>query len=162
MDNHAIAQVFDRVARLMEANGDSPFKVRAYRRVADEFARLPVPLGQLAIEGRLKTVPGVGIEIEKKVRELLDTGSLNFYQRLVATVPEGLLELMDLPGVSPKLAGRFWRELGVTNRDQLAVSLRDGRAGLLPRIPRETVSKLSQALIRPANAVTPSPPGAER
>ncbi|MSQ28338.1 MAG: hypothetical protein EXR51_09420 [Dehalococcoidia bacterium] len=106
MDNHAIAQVFDRIARLMEANGDSPFKVRAYRRVGDGFALLPVPLGQLAIEGRLKTVPGVGIEIEKKVRELLDTGSLNFYQHLVTAVPAALIQPANAVTPSPQGAAR--------------------------------------------------------
>ena len=144
MDNHAIAQVFDRIARLMEANGDLTFKVHAYRRVAKEFSLLAEPLSRLAEENRLRTVPGVGVEIEKKVRELLDTGSLNFYQRLITVVPEGLLDLMELPGVSPKLAGRLWRELGVTTTDSLAAALDSGQplAGIGPA----TADALSHAL----------------
>ena len=159
MDNHTIAQVFGRIARLMEANGDLPFKVRAYRRVAEEFGRLAVPLSHLAAANRLRTVPGVGVAVEKKVRELLDTGSLSFYQRLIAAVPERLLELMDLPGVGPKLAGRLWRELGVTTKEELTAALDDGRVTGLPRINPATVDMLARALAEDEGRPRPAPSG---
>ena len=146
MDNTAVAQVFENIGKLLEVKGDVPFKIRAYQRVAREIDHLPVDIGRLADEGKLRTIPGVGDEIEKKILELLTTDKLEFYELLLQEFPPGLVEMMDVPGVGPKMAGRLWKELAVTNLSQMEAALRDGRVATLPRMGAKTAENLLRQL----------------
>jgi DNA polymerase (family 10) len=84
MTNLEIANIFREIAGLMEKKKENWFKIRAYRKVADEIDKLPVELSRMANEGKLREIPGVGEAIAKKITEMLDTGKLLFYERLKA------------------------------------------------------------------------------
>ena len=86
MTNLEIATVFREIASLLEKKKENWFKIRAYRKVADEIDKLQVELSQLANEGKLREIPGVGEAIAKKINEMLDTGKLQLYERLKAEV----------------------------------------------------------------------------
>jgi DNA polymerase (family 10) len=84
MNNQQIAAVFADIAQRLELKKDNIFKIRAYRKAARSIEELPVGIEQLAKEGRLKEVPGVGEAIAKKITELVTTGRLEYYERLKA------------------------------------------------------------------------------
>jgi DNA polymerase (family X) len=86
MTNLEIAAVFRGIAGLLEKKKKNWFKIRAYRKVAEEIEKLTVALSQLAKEGKLRENSGVGEAIEKKINEMLDTGQLQFYEKLKAEV----------------------------------------------------------------------------
>jgi len=88
MNNQEIAAVFDDIAHRLELKKDNVFKIRAYRKVARSIEQLPVEIGQLAKEDRLKEVPGVGEAIAKKITELITTGRLEYYEKLKAESPQ--------------------------------------------------------------------------
>jgi DNA polymerase (family 10) len=88
MTNFEIATVFREIARLLEKKKENWFKIRAYRKVAEEIEKLTVELSQLAIDGKLREIPGVGEAITKKITEMLNNGKLQFYERLKAEVGE--------------------------------------------------------------------------
>jgi DNA polymerase (family 10) len=90
VDNTAVARVFREIGDLLEAKKESYFKIRAYRQVADRIEELPVDLRQVAEEGRLREIPGVGEAIEKKISELLTTGRLEFLERLRSEIVDGV------------------------------------------------------------------------
>ena len=82
MTNAEIAAVFREIAGILEARKDGWFKTRAYRRAADSIEGLAVPAGVLVAGGRLREVPGIGEAIGKKVAELVETGRLEYLERL--------------------------------------------------------------------------------
>ena len=86
MTNLGIAAVFRELADLLEKKKENWFKIRAYLKVAEEIEKLTVDLSQLAKESKLREIPGVGEAIEKKIKEMLDTGQLQFYEKLKAEV----------------------------------------------------------------------------
>jgi DNA polymerase (family 10) len=86
MTNLEIAAVFRDMASLLEKKKENWFKIRAYRKVADEIEKLTVELSQLAQDGKLREIPGVGEAIAKKITEMLNTGQLQFYEKLKAEV----------------------------------------------------------------------------
>ncbi len=86
MTNLEIATVFREIANLLEKKKENWFKIRAYRKVAEEIEKLTVDLSQLASEGKLREIPGVGEAIAKKITEMLSTGKLQFYEKLKAEV----------------------------------------------------------------------------
>ena len=88
MTNAEISQIFLEIAELLKLKKDNIFKIRAYEKAARAVAGLPVAVGQLVDEGKLREIPGVGEAINKKIIELVTTGKLAFYERLRAEFPE--------------------------------------------------------------------------
>ena len=88
MTNSEISQIFFDIAEVLKLKKDNIFKIRAYEKAARAIEELPVDVGQLVAEDRLKEIPGVGEAINKKVIELVTTGKLDFYERLKAEFQE--------------------------------------------------------------------------
>ncbi len=91
MNNSEIAVIFDEIAGLLRAGKENVFKIRAYRTAAAVIRDLPEPVEQMVREERLREIPGVGEAISKKINELVDTGQLEYLQRL----RDGLAEAKD-------------------------------------------------------------------
>jgi DNA polymerase (family 10) len=86
MTNLEIANIFRDIASLLEKKKENWFKIRAYRKVADEIDKLQVGLSEVANDGKLREIPGVGEAIAKKITEMLETGKLQFYEKLKSEV----------------------------------------------------------------------------
>ena len=143
MNNSEIAEAFLDVAGLLELRGEGTFTTAAYRRAARVIGELPVEMGQMVREGRdLKELPGVGDAIAKKVVEMVTTGGLEYRDRMMAGLPSGIVEVMRLPGVGPKTAGRLWHELGVTSVEGLVRAIADDRVANLPGMGERTAEKI--------------------
>jgi len=127
MDNREVAAVFDRIADLLEIQGEAVYRVNAYRRAAESIRSTSEQVVTLASAGRLQEIPGVGEAIASKIEELLSSGQMAFYDKLVAAVPEGLIGVLGIQDVGPKKAARFWNELGVTSIDELEAAARAGK-----------------------------------
>lgn len=134
MNNVVIAETMEGIAQLLELKGESPFKVRAYRKAALTIENLPVEIERLMREGRLREVPGVGESISQKIVELLTTGKCEYYERLQAEFPSGIGRLMEVPGIGPKTASRLAKELGIATVEELEQAVMDGRVAKLPRM----------------------------
>ena len=149
-DNQEIAAVFDRVADLLEAQGASPFRVRAYRSGARTCRELPRSLAELAAAGgqrALEELPGIGATLSAHILELVASGRLGFLERLEGQVsPEDLFT--TLPGVGEKLAARFHRELGAETLEDLEVAAHDGRLAALSGVGPRRAQALRDTLAR--------------
>ena len=142
MDNKEIARVLDDIARLLEVRHDSPFKIRAYHNAARSIASYPVQLHEIvADDGDLRDIPGVGEAIAAKATEFLTTGRLEYYEKLRQSLPAGLLELMQVPGIGPKTAGRLVSELGISSIGELEAALRSGGLVGLRGLGEKTAEK---------------------
>src|SRR5262245_8855938 len=126
MDNVAIAQVLREIADLLEIKDDNPFKIRAYRNVADIASNHPHELATLD-ETALREIPGIGKDLAAKIREISVTGESQFHRDLLAEFPPSILDMMRLQGVGPKTVAMLHRELGVQTLDDLQRAALDGR-----------------------------------
>ena len=142
MKNSAIAQVFQDMADLLELKDDNRFKIRAYQRAAHTIDSLPVELEQLMNEGKLREIPGFGEAIAGKITELLTTGRLEAYEKLSDEFPENILSLMAVPGVGPKTAMRLYKELNVSDVDELEQAIVDGQVAALYRLGEKTAENI--------------------
>lgn len=132
MDNAEIAGAIGLLGDLLEIQGESAFKVGAYRRAAETIVGLSEPLASIRDRDGLGTIPGVGKAITSKIGELLDGGTMKALEEAERKTPRGVAELLTVPGIGPKRAGRLYAELGVDDLAALRVALEDGRAeGLL-------------------------------
>ncbi len=147
MKNVAIAKVFQDIADLLELKGENVFKIRAYQKAVRAFEHLPKEIEQMVKEGAdLKEIPGVGDAIAKKTVEMVTTGHLRYYDELRAEFPEGISDLLDIPGVGPKIAMRLSNELGVHSVDDLEAAVRDGRVATMPRLGDKVAENILRQL----------------
>ena len=147
MNNEKIAEMFENIADLLELKGEQRFTTLAYEKAARAIGQLPTELDQMVREGSdLKEVHGIGDAISKKITELVQTGKIEFYEKLRAEFPEGIVEMMHVPGLGPRTAGRLWKELGVENLDALEAALKDGRVAAMPRLGTKAAEKLLRNL----------------
>ena len=143
MNNPQIAEIFENIAGLLEMKGESVFTVRAYQRVARTIDHLPTELEQMVRENSdLKTIPGIGHAIADKINELVTSDNLEFYEELKSEFPEGILDVMHVPGVGPKTTKRLWKELDVSTVSQLEQAIKDGKLAELPRMGKKTADNI--------------------
>ncbi|MFU8771106.1 MAG: helix-hairpin-helix domain-containing protein, partial [Anaerolineales bacterium] len=127
MNNREIADTFEKIADLLEIKGEVIYKVLAYRRAADSLRELVGDVTEYQERGGFTEIPGVGKAIAEKIEELLSTGKLGFYEKLIREVPETLTDLLQVPDLGPKKVGLFWRELGVVNLKDLEEAAKSGK-----------------------------------
>jgi DNA polymerase (family 10) len=146
LTNREIADVFYAIADTMEILGEDVFRSRAYRRAGDAIVDLSVPLATMRERDDLTGVPGIGKAIADKVAELLDTGNLQFYEKLKAKVPPGVLELLRVPNVGPKMAGRLYSELGIGGIADLKAAIEAGRLNGVKGFGEKTIAGILQGI----------------
>ena len=138
MNNTSISKAFADVAILMQAKGENVFKVRAYSRASDVIRSLPYPVSELVEEpDRLREIPGFGEAIVGKVQELVQTGQLELLESLLKEMPEGVLDLVQIPGIGPATAFSAAQDLGIGSFKDLANSIESGLFQSLPRITKK-------------------------
>lgn len=127
MTNHAIARQFALLADLLEIQDDNAFKIRAYRRAAEQIGGLTENLQTIAARGELESIPGIGKGIAGKIEELCAGGTMRELERARQLSPEGLIEILALPGFGPRKARTLHEKLGITSLDELEAAAREGR-----------------------------------
>ncbi len=143
MDNNSISQAFADVAVLMQAKGENVFKVRAHSKAADEIKSLPYPITDIADDAeKLGELAGFGDAIVEKTQELARTGRLGLLEGLLEELPDGILELVQIPGIGPKTAVTAATELGISNYVQLVASIESGEFQNLPRISKKGAAQI--------------------
>jgi len=88
MTNQEMAAIFREIADLLVKKKESWFKIRAYRKVADELDKITTDVSSLVKENRLGEISGVGEAISKKIVEMVETGDLQYLHRLKRDLAE--------------------------------------------------------------------------
>ncbi|TKJ33601.1 DNA polymerase III, partial [bacterium (candidate division B38) B3_B38] len=132
MKSRELADIFDKMADIMEFKGDNPFKINAYRKAARVLKDLTEDIEKLAQEGKLKDLSGVGSGIAKKIEEYLKTGRMSKYEEVKEGVPDELIELLKIPDLGPKTLALLHKEMGIKNMTELEEALQSEQVRDLP------------------------------
>ncbi|HEY8583773.1 MAG TPA: DNA polymerase/3'-5' exonuclease PolX [Capillimicrobium sp.] len=148
--NMALAAAFDELGDLYELDGAVIHRVLAYRNAARAMRDAPVSVSQLARDGRVTELPGVGKTIEEKLVALLETGSIPAAEKLRAKFPPGLMDLTRLPGLGPKRARMLFDELGIDSlqalRDAAEAQKLRGIRGMGPKFESSVIAAIDAGL----------------
>jgi DNA polymerase (family X) len=123
----SVVKILEEIAVLLELSGENPFKSRAYQNAARNLEKQDKDLLSLITENKLAEVEGIGDAINKKITELVQTGRLEYYESLKASIPEGHLEMMKIPGLGPKKIHSLYVQLGIKTIGELEYACNENR-----------------------------------
>ena len=146
MDKDQVIEILNEIAVLLELKGENPFKSRAYTSGARALETLTTPLDQLVAEKRLGEVKGLGDALQQKIEELVLTGRLEYYEKLKSSVPAGLLDMLQIPGLGPKKVKAIHDQLGVDSVEKLQAACAEGRVAGLTGFGEKTQTKILEGI----------------
>jgi DNA polymerase (family 10) len=146
MDKERVAEILVEIGTLLELKGENPFKTRAYQNGARIIEGLSEPLQKLVAEERLGELKGIGDALQQKITELVTTGKLKYYEDLKASVPAGLVAMLDIPGLGPKKIIALNKHLGVDSVEKLEAACKDGKVAELDGFGEKTQTKLLEGI----------------
>ncbi len=151
MTKEEIAGVLEQIATLLELKAENPFKIRAYTNAARAIETFGANVSNFQDEEAVAKIPGIGKSIALKIKELAETGSLNYFRELSAEFPPGILELFSLPGLGAKKIKALHDRLGVSSIAQLQKACEEGRVAELAGFGETTQQKICDAIARRAS-----------
>jgi DNA polymerase (family 10) len=146
MDKHKIAEILIEIGMLLELKGENPFKTRAYGNAARAIENLAEPLDKVVAEDRLTEVKGIGDAIGKKVKELVETGKLGYYEELKASIPPGLAEMLEISGMGPKKVKTLHEKLGIETVAELEAACKSGKVAELDGFGEKTATNILEGI----------------
>ncbi|WP_456459660.1 DNA polymerase/3'-5' exonuclease PolX [Desulfurobacterium sp.] len=146
MKNKELARIFDEWADILEFKGDNPYHIRAYRNAARIINDLSEDIEELAKEGKLSSLPGIGKRLQAKILEFLKTGKIEEFEKLKTEVPDTIFTLLDIPGVGPKTVKLLYEKLGVRSLEDLKRAIEQGKLYTLPGFREKKVQKIRKGI----------------
>ena len=146
--NAELARVFREIGDMLEIIGEVVYKSVAYRRVADAIERYPEDVASLYRRGTPPKLPGAGPALSTKLAELSETGALDYHQRLRDQVPDGLLEMLRVPGVGPRTVKLLHDERGIDSLDALRAAAADGQLRGVKGVSERTEQNILAGIAR--------------
>ena len=126
MKNKELADLFEKMADILEFKGENPFKISAYRKASRVIGDLTQDIEEIAEQGELKNISGIGEGMAQKIVEYLKTGKISKFEEVRKGVSDELIAIMDIPGVGPKTLSMLHKEKGIGSLSQLEKALEDG------------------------------------
>ena len=148
MDKDQVADILVDIGLLLELKGENPFKTRAYQNVARALQQLNEPLAKVVAENRLGEIKGIGEALQQKITELVTTGKLNYYDELKASIPPGMREMLEIPGVGPKKIKAMHDKLGIDTIEKLEQACKEGKVAELPGFGEKTQANICAGIER--------------
>ncbi len=131
--NNEIAAHLNKLADLLEVEGENPFRIHAYRRAAQLLKHLAQPVTAWIDAGKsLTDFPGIGHALDEKIREIIATGHLHALEREEKHIPPTLRDLLAVPGLGPRRIHTLYERLNIRSIGDLSAAVESGRLRTLP------------------------------
>lgn len=145
--NRDIAEIFNKVADLLEIEGANQFRVRAYRNAARTINDLPQSAADMVEKGEdLSKLSGIGRDLAGKIAEIVETGELRQLKELESRLPADLGRMMDIAGLGPKRVQALHANLGINSLDDLKEAAQLEKIREVPGFGIKTEGKILQGL----------------
>jgi DNA polymerase (family 10) len=149
VDSRTASHVLARIAAFLELKGENAFKVRAYDGAATALRSLSVDdLGPPLRSGELGKVRGLGPATIAVIRDLVETGESRYLEQLRESTPDGLVDMLEVPGLTPPRIRTIYETLNIYSIEELEAAARDGRLATLPKMGPKTVEKILNGIAK--------------
>lgn len=145
MTNSEITSKLKLAAKLMELHGDNPFKIRSYQTIEDTIYSLPGELADMTSD-EISAVEGIGKGMSANICSLLDRGSFDGLDQLLEVTPEGVIEMLKIPGFGPKKISTLWKDAGAETLEDLLGLCHSGQIAEFKGFGQKSQDSLLQAV----------------
>ncbi|MDB5386979.1 MAG: polX [Planctomycetaceae bacterium] len=148
MLNSEIARMFEDLADRLEISGANPFRIRAYRQAAKTLSEWPESLADIAETAREKliSIPGVGKDLADKIAVIVETNAFQQLEEMRKEVPDGVVEMLRIPGLGPKKVALLFKYLAVGSLSDLKQAVEAGHVAKLKGFGEKTAKSILEGL----------------
>jgi DNA polymerase (family 10) len=144
--NKSVVQALEEVATLMRMAGENDFKAIAFDKAARTVESLDEPLSAIIDEGRILSVPGIGKSIAAELVALKETGTMPVLVSLRSSIPEGLIQWLEISGLGPKNIAKIHKALAITTVEELKTACLAGTVAALPGLGEKSAAKIIKSI----------------
>src|SRR6056297_777874 len=144
--NKEISEMLSEYTDLMKIMGENKYRVRAYDNASRIVADRTIDLEKMVKEDRLEEIKGIGEGIATTIKNIFEKGYCEPLEELRKELPPGFEELLNIPGLGPKTAGKFLEELEISNIEDLKKALQAEKIRELKGMGAKTEENLLEAL----------------
>lgn len=143
MDSRTVAHLLHEIVALLELQGEDPAVPAPY---ADAARALASADAQSVDELLRRDRRRFASEVIEVLEDLKATGESALLDRLRESTPEGLFEMLRVPGLGPSRIRRIHEGLGIDTLQELEDAARDGRLTKLPRFGARSAEQVLRGI----------------
>jgi DNA polymerase (family 10) len=151
--NHELSDLFKTMAAVMEIKGESVFKCIAFSKVSRLLKDMTFDIRKAHAEEKLDEIEGIGASSRKIIEEYITTGRSTDADELMASVPAGLIPMMEIPGLGPKTIALFWKERGITSVEELVLAIDQKKLDGLKGVGEKKLETIKQGIALRAQSI---------
>lgn len=131
--NSEVAEIFDRLADLLEIKGENVFRIRAYRNASRTIYGLPKSVAEMVSNHEdLSELPGIGKDLASKIEEIVKTGKLALLEKIHKQLPPEIESLMKIQGLGPHRIKALYETLKIKSIADLKKAVEAKKVRSLP------------------------------
>ena len=142
LSNKHLSGVLKEIEILLKLTGESDQRAMNYGRLSRMIEGLGESAADLAAQGTLKDIQGLGPRVQTIVAELVDTGTSTMRDDLAGQLAPGVIEILRVPGLGPKRIHTVVNELRVSSIEELVEAASDGRLAGLKGFGQKTATNV--------------------
>jgi DNA polymerase (family 10) len=150
--NQELSDLFRTLAALMDIKGESTFKAIAFTKVSRILRESTADLREAVAAGKLKELEGIGPSSQKIIEQFVKTGRSTDFDEVAASVPAGLIPMMEIPSLGPKTIAMLWKERGITTLEELVKAIDEKKLDGLKGIGEKKIESIKQGIALRAQA----------
>jgi DNA polymerase (family 10) len=150
--DHELSDLFAKFAAIMEIKGENVFKAIAFSKVSRLLKDMTFDIKQAVLDEKVGNIEGIGAGSRRIIEQYIKEGRSVDFDEAAASVPPGLLPMLDIPGLGPKTIALLWKERGVTNIEELVKAIDENKLAGLKGIGEKKIQSIKQGISMRAQA----------
>lgn len=146
MNNNEIIKILKLTGDLLDLHGENPFKVKAYISSSAALENFTGVLRGMTLP-EIEQIEGLGKATAAKVYSLTQGILFEELKALYEKTPPGVVQMLNIKGIGPKKVGILWKELEVTNIEELITACDEDRVSKLKGFGAKTQENIRQNLL---------------
>lgn len=146
MNIKEIVKILEEIGTILELKGENPFKARAYFNAARTLESLNQDVETLALSGAIADIKGIGKAISEKLKILVSSGELPYHKELKESIPNGLFDILQIPGMGPKKVKAVYEKLNITTVGELEYACLENRLRDLEGFGQKSQEKVLKSI----------------
>lgn len=152
MGNQEISEMFRNIAAAYSIKDDKKFRFQiiAYQKASETVSSMTEEIKDLFKEGKLNSLPGIGVTIKSRIDELLKTGHVKHFDSVLKDIPGSVFVLLDIPSIGPKKAFQLVKKLSLNNPEtvieDLMIKAKNHEISIIPMFGKKSEQDILRAI----------------